>query len=115
MLAKDGLDAVLVLTQPAATYGVAKDFLAAGVPTLMEKPPGMSTAETRDLLATACSTGTNAMVAVNRRFNPLLTEARRMVEARGRIASIVAECYQFSSPLYRRMVSTEEPLAPVTG
>ena len=35
------------------------------------------------------------MVAVNRRFNPLLTEARRLVEERGRIATIVAEFYQF--------------------
>jgi len=113
MLAKDGLDAVLVLTQPAATYGVAKDCLAAGIPTLMEKPPGMTTAETRDLLATSRASGVTAMVAVNRRFNPLLTEARAIVERRGRIASIVAEFYQFSMPLYRRMGSSEETLASV--
>jgi predicted dehydrogenase len=113
MLAKDGLDAVLVLTQPAATYGVAKDCLSAGVPTLMEKPPGMSTAETRDLLAMARATGANAMVAVNRRFNPLLTEARRMVERDGQIAVIVAEFYHFSIPLYRRMGSPEETLGSI--
>ena len=68
MLARDGLDAVFVLTPPGVTYGVGKDCLAAGVPTLMEKPPGMSTAETRDLLSTARATGTKSMVAVNRRF-----------------------------------------------
>ena len=113
MIAKDGLDAVLVLTQPGATYGVAKDCLAAGLPTLMEKPPGMTTDETRDLLATATATGAQGMVAVNRRFNPMLTEARAIVERRGRIASIVAEFYQFSMPLYRRMGSSEETLASV--
>lgn len=113
MLARDGLDAVLVLTQPAATYGVARDCLQAGVPTLMEKPPGMTTAETRDLLAVSRARGVDAMVAVNRRFNPLLTEARRMVEARGRIASIVAEFYQFSMPLYRRLGSSEDTLATI--
>jgi predicted dehydrogenase len=113
MLANDGLDAVLVLTPPAATYGVAKDCLSAGVPTLMEKPPGMTTAETRDLLATAQATGANAMVAVNRRFNPLLTQAREMVEENGRIAVIVAEFYHFSIPLYRSMGSPEETLAAI--
>jgi predicted dehydrogenase len=113
MLAGDSLDAVLVLTQPAATYAVAKDCLSAGLPTLMEKPPGMSTDETRQLLATARGTGAQAMVAVNRRFNPLLSEARAMVEERGRIAVIVAEFYQFSMPLYRRLGSTEESLASV--
>ena len=40
------------------------------------------------------------MVAVNRRFNPLLTQAREMVEEKGRIAVIVAEFYHFSIPLY---------------
>jgi predicted dehydrogenase len=113
MLARDGLDAVLVLTQPAATYQVAGDCLRAGVPTLMEKPPGMTTAETLDLFAVSRTKAVDAMVAVNRRFNPLLTEARRMVEARGRIASIVAEFYQFSMPLYRRMGSSEATLASI--
>jgi predicted dehydrogenase len=113
MLASDSLDAVLVLTQPAATYRVARDCLSAGLPTLMEKPPGMSTDETRDLLATARTSGAQAMVAVNRRFNPLLTRARAMVEERGRIAVVVAEFYQFSMPLYRRMGSSEESLASV--
>ena len=113
MLAKDSLDAVLVLTPPAATYGVAKDCLAAGIPTLMEKPPGMTTDETRDLLATSRATGAQGMVAVNRRFNPLLTQARAMVEEKGRIASIVAEFYHFSMALYRRMGSPESSLASI--
>ena len=90
-----------------------RDCLAAGVPTLIEKPPGMTTAETRELLATALASGADAMVAVNRRFNPLLTEARRMVEERGPDRQIVAEFYQFSMPLYRRVGSPEESLASV--
>jgi predicted dehydrogenase len=113
MLAKERLDAALVLTQPVATYGVAKDCLTAGIPTLLEKPPGMSTGETRDLLATATAAGTQGMVAVNRRFNPLLTDARRIVEENGPIAVIVAEFYHFSMQLYRSMGSSEETLASI--
>ncbi len=113
MLSHDGLDAVFVLTPPAVTYGVSRDCLAAGVPTLMEKPPGMSTAETRDLLRTARATGAKAMVAVNRRFQPMLNQARAMVERDGPIAVIVAEFYHMSIPLYRSMGSSEESLASV--
>jgi len=113
MLANDGLDAVFVLTPPPVTYGVSRDCLAAGVPTLMEKPPGMSTAETRDLLQTARNTGAKSMVAVNRRFQPMLNQARQMVERDGPIAVIVAEFYHFSIPLYRAMGSTEATLASV--
>ena len=57
MLARDGLDAVLVLTPPAATYGIAKDCLSAGLPTLMEKPPGMTT-DCVAFLPSACTNST---------------------------------------------------------
>ena len=113
LLAQDRLDAVFVLTPPAVTHGVARDCLAAGVPTLMEKPPGMTTDETRDLLATARATGAKGMVAVNRRFQPMLNQARRMVEENGRIAVIVAEFYHYSLALYRALGSSEESLARV--
>jgi predicted dehydrogenase len=113
MLARDRLDGAFVLTPPAATYGVSKDCLAAGVPTLMEKPPGMSTAETRDLRDTAKRTGTKGMVAVNRRFQPMLNQAREMIEENGQIAVIVAEFYHYSLALYRSLGSPEESLASV--
>lgn len=113
MLAQDDLDAVFVLTPPKATYSVSKDCLAAGVHTLMEKPPGMSTAETRDLLATAQATGAKSMVGVNRRFQPMLNQARNMVEANGQIAVIIAEFYHFSIPLYRSLGSPEDTLGNI--
>jgi predicted dehydrogenase len=113
MLARDRLDAVFVLTPPAATYGVSRDCLAAGVSTLMEKPPGMTTDETRDLQRIAESTGAKGMVAVNRRFQPMLNQARQMVEADGQIAVIVAEFYHYSLALYRSLGSPEETLGKV--
>ena len=113
MLAQDKLDAVFVLTPSTATYGVSKDCLAAGVNTLMEKPPGMSTAETRDLQAAAQATGAKSMVGVNRRFQPMLNQARQMVEANGKIAMIIAEFYHFSIPLYRSVGSPENTLANI--
>ena len=113
LLDRERLDAVFVLTPPAVTYTVATDTLAAGVPTLMEKPPGMTTAETRDLLRDCPIRATFGMVAVNRRFQPMLNEARRMVERDGPIATIVAEFYHYSMALYRQLGSSEQTLANI--
>src|SRR3954447_13145003 len=113
MVAKAGLDAVFVLTPPAATFAVARDCLTAGIPTLMEKPPGMATAETRDLASTARRTGAYGMVGVNRRFQPLLNQAKRMIEANGQIATVIVEFYHFHMGILREIGATDAGLAQV--
>ncbi len=113
MLAQERLDAAFVLTPPLALFAVARDCLAAGIPTLMEKPPGMATAETRELAATARRTGVYGMVGVNRRFQPLLTQAKAMIEANGPIATVIVEFYHFHMGILRGMGASEEGLAQV--
>lgn len=113
MLDTAKLDAVFVLTPPKTLFPIARDCLAAGVPTLMEKPPGMATVETRELLATATRTGAFSMVGVNRRFQPLLNQAKRMVEANGPIATVIVEFYHFHMDILRGMGASEEGLAQV--
>lgn len=113
LLARERLDAAIVLVPPASLSPVARDTLAAGVPTLLEKPPGMATAETRELAATARRAGVFGMVGLNRRFQPLLTEAKRMVEANGPIASVIVEFYHFQMGVLRAMGASEEGLAQV--
>lgn len=113
MLEAERPDAVFVLTPPPTLFPVARDCLAAGVPTLMEKPPGMATEETRELARTARRTGTFGMVGVNRRFQPLLNQAKRMIEANGPIATVIVEFYHFHMGILRDMGATEEGLAQV--
>lgn len=113
MLATAKLDAAFVLTPPPVTFGIARDCLAAGVPTLMEKPPGMATAETRELAETARRTGAYGMVGVNRRFQPLLNQAKRMIEANGPIATVIVEFYHFHMGILREMGATDAGLAQV--
>lgn len=113
MLDSERLDAVFVLTPPVWLYPVARDCLAAGVPTLLEKPPGMVTEETRDLLAVSRQSGAFGMIGLNRRFQPLLQQARRLVEANGPIATIVVEFYHFHMGILRGMGASEEGLAQV--
>ena len=62
MLAEANLDAVFVLTPPNALFSITRDCLAAGIPTLLEKPPGLLTTETRELALMARQHGTYGMV-----------------------------------------------------
>ncbi|MGN6563135.1 MAG: Gfo/Idh/MocA family protein, partial [Thermomicrobiales bacterium] len=113
LLATGRLDAVFVLTPPATLFPIARDCLAAGVPTLLEKPPGLTTAETRALAETAERAGVFGMVGLNRRFQPLLNQAKRMVEANGPIATVIVEFYHFHMDILRGLGATEDGLAQV--
>ncbi len=82
LLENHQLDAVLVLVPPAAIAAVARPFLERGLPTLIEKPPGASPDETRDIMARAQAAGAPVMVSLNRRFDPALTAARSWLSGR---------------------------------
>ena len=84
MLEAESPDAVVVAVPPEFNASVAQICLEAGVATLLEKPPGLHVSETRRLLETAERTGARCMVGLNRRFDPLIREARRLVCERGR-------------------------------
>lgn len=76
MLESESLDGIVAVTPRERTREIAGDLLAAGVPVMLEKPPGDSPAETRELLDIAADHGTDHQVSFNRRFNPALRRAR---------------------------------------
>ena len=88
------LDAVWVLVPVALTCQVSGYFLRAGVPTLMEKPPGANLAEARELATIARETGTPNMVAFNRRFTPFLVRMRDQLRARGGADAVSCQFYR---------------------
>ena len=94
MLAEAQPDAVLVNVPPHLNADAAMVCLEAGVDTLVEKPPGLRVAETRALRAAAARGGARCMVGVNRRFNPLIAEARRRVAERGPLVTVVGEFHK---------------------
>ena len=94
MLEEEALDAVLVNVPPHLNAAAAMVCLEAGVDTLVEKPPGLRVAETRALRAAAARSGARCMVGVNRRFNPLIAEARRRVAERGPLVTVVGEFHK---------------------
>ena len=90
MLDAETLDAVIVAVPPHLNAVAALPCLRRGVSTMLEKPPGLSTAETEELRDAAAATGALGMVAWNRRFHPMVAAAREIVESRGPIVQIVA-------------------------
>ena len=61
---------------------------------MMEKPPGLSVAETTELRDAAAAAGVKGMVAWNRRFHPIIAKAREMVLERGPITQVLGEFHK---------------------
>ncbi len=102
MLEAESPDAVVVAVPPEFNAPVAHVCLEAGVATLLEKPPGLHVAETRRLLEASERSGAPCMVGLNRRFNPAIREAARLVRERGPLTTIVGEFHKNLVDIERR-------------
>jgi len=76
-------DGLIAVTPQAKTFELVSELLGCGVGLTIEKPPGASAAQTRELAAIAERCGTPHMVSFNRRFHPAIEKARAFVEAQG--------------------------------
>ena len=94
LLDSETLDAIFVATPAHLNGEAALPCFERGVHTLLEKPPGMSVAETVALRSAAERTGAKGMVGWNRRFHPIIVEAKRQVTARGPVTQIVGEFHK---------------------
>ena len=111
MLAAESPDAVVIAVPPEFNAPVAQVCLEAGVATLLEKPPGLRVAETRRLLEAAERSGARCMVGLNRRFNPVIGEAARLVKERGPLTTIVGEFHKNLVDIERRGILKSPVLA----
>ena len=85
MLAAERPDAAVVVVPTERTVGVATQVLERGLPLLLEKPPGTTAGDVDRLILAAEHDGraVPVQVAFNRRFAPLVREARRRIEQAG--------------------------------
>ena len=97
LLRRDDLDAVYVLVNVLYTAGVARQFIAAGLPTFLEKPPGICSADTGRLAELAQKHGTVAMVGVNRRFYSVNQAVKERMAEIGPLATITVEAHEDQS------------------
>jgi predicted dehydrogenase len=85
MLAAEELDAVFALVEPSNMFHVAMGCLEAGLPTFIEKPPGITLYQARSLQRAAEQRGVILQVGFNRRHIPLV---RKVVETMCQVTEI---------------------------
>ena len=102
------LDAVFVATPPDLNATSALPCLQRGLHTFIEKPPGMSAAETAELRDAAAAAGALGMVGWNRRFNSMVLEAKQLVEERGPIVQLVGEFHKSLTRFEQRGLYSDE-------
>jgi len=75
MLRVEQPDGCVAVTPIPVTTEIAARIIEAGVPLLMEKPPGATAREARRIVQMVQQTGARVMVSMNRRFDPALRVA----------------------------------------
>lgn len=78
MLHRENPDAVSLMVPPAVTAVLTEMLLRAGIPVILEKPPGLNREETLRLMDIATQTGTPNQVAFNRRYMPMVQRFKQL-------------------------------------
>ncbi|MBN2256070.1 MAG: Gfo/Idh/MocA family oxidoreductase, partial [Deltaproteobacteria bacterium] len=74
------VDAVSIAVPTVNHYNVAKDFLAAGVDVLLEKPIAVTLEEADGLISCAEETGTIFQIGFIERFNPAIAALKKVMD-----------------------------------
>ena len=85
MLEKTSPDAVYVLMPPQHLFSLVIHCLSQQHHVFIEKPPGVTLHQTKEMARAAEKNGCKTMVGFNRRFIPLLQRVKTIVEKRGPI------------------------------
>ena len=91
MLDKVGPDAVVVAVSAADIYRVSSSSIRRGIPTLLEKPPGLTAQETESLLESTNHQPVQCMVGLNRRFYSVINNAKTLVQESGALVSVLIQ------------------------
>jgi virulence factor len=94
MLDEVEVDAVYILMPPHHLFDLVIDVIGRGKHVLIEKPPGVTSEQTRQMANAAEKAGVVSMVAFNRRYIPLLNLARKRVLDRGPMIQCVSTFYK---------------------
>ncbi|MCM8771731.1 MAG: Gfo/Idh/MocA family oxidoreductase [Candidatus Omnitrophica bacterium] len=98
MFEKLDLDAVYIIMPPHHLYDIVVDALKRNLNVFIEKPPGITLYQIKNLANLAVKNGCKSMVGFNRRFIPLIKKVREIVEKNGPIIQIVSTFYKNMFP-----------------
>lgn len=100
MLDETPCDAVYILMPPHHLYDIVIDCLKRGLDVFIEKPPAVTTFQTAGMARLAAQNKCVTMVGFNRRYAPMLTDARAAAARRGTIHQVNATFYKKTSAVY---------------
>ena len=90
------MDAVYIIMPPHHLFDLVIHCLNSKLNVFIEKPPGVTVEQTRNMALTAEKNDCLTMVGFNRRYIPLMTEVKKIVEERGQILQCAATFYKNS-------------------
>lgn len=73
--------AICLIAPVHLTATLSSGILAKGIPLMMEKPPGLNSKETSELIRSACLHQTPTQVAFNRRYTPLVLKLKELLQS----------------------------------
>jgi virulence factor len=104
MIEKEKPDAVYAIMQPQHLYDVAVDVIQRGCHLFIEKPPALTTEQTRQMAILAKDQGVLTGVTFQRRFAPVIRQGKAICEEKGPVHTAVATFYKnaVGQPPYAR-------------
>ena len=114
MLESVELDAVYVIMHERWVTPIAIDCMNAGKHIVVEKPPGMNSHETQQMLDAAVSNDVYCMVGYQRRYAAVTQEAMRLVRERGPATLAMGEFHKPGDPDKDNMESLWNDVCHVT-
>ncbi|MDA0709500.1 MAG: Gfo/Idh/MocA family oxidoreductase [bacterium] len=94
MIEKEKPEVVYAIMPPHHLYDVAATVMEMGCNLVVEKPPAMTTEQTRQLAIIARKNKVLTAVTFQRRFAPVIREGKAMCEKRGKVHTAVASFYK---------------------
>lgn len=80
MLDTEKPQAVCLISPVNLTFELSCKILEKGYPLIMEKPPGLDSSETREMIRVAAVKNTPNQVAFNRRYMPVVCELKKLLD-----------------------------------
>lgn len=93
MLEKENPDVVCLMAPVSLTKKFSVDIIKKGYNIIMEKPPGASSSETREMIEEASESGLFVRCAFNRRYTPLIQKLKEYIKDK-RIYNITYQMYR---------------------
>ena len=83
MIQNENLDAVFIQPSIRCVYEITKKCLEASLHTFIEKPPGLTSEQNRELLTIAKQKGVVEMVGLQRRFYSHILKSKSIIDESG--------------------------------